>query len=246
MAAILSDYGPNAVYDAHDGTPPTTGLDALVTRYQEIFASVPRLRFEPVNVRFGDGFFVAEHRASNSSVEGEDHVSFDIVDVITVDDGRTLRKDTHIGRPHTTKGSEARRPDGAAATVTTAEDSERFLASFEATWQAPTVDGLVNLYTEDATLLHPGMKSPVRGRGAITAYWSRTLADLDTIHGRVVDHGRGTHGLFVQVQLKAVSDGTETHWEAIDRFELEGAKAKAGTAYFDPKAILALPIITTP
>jgi ketosteroid isomerase-like protein len=237
VAAILDDYDPDAVYDAHDGSPAKEGVEAIAAEYHAIFERVPGLRFEPLRLRVGGDYFVAEFRGSAIAQDGS-QVSFDFADVITVRDGKIVGKDSYIGQMHPSQ----LRSETATRAASTPEgrrhsDAEVFVSEFTAAWSQPTPESLTALYTEDGIVEHPGMDSSVHGRAAIIEYWTGLLDGFDSITAAVVDHALGRSALLIHIRITALTNGTELCWDAMDRFELEGTKAAAGTAYFDPAAI---------
>jgi steroid delta-isomerase-like uncharacterized protein len=61
-----------------------------------------------------------------------------------------------------------RRPNAASA----------FLAAFTRVWKEPNSQRLAALFTDDATIQHPGMDAPLRGRPAIEAHFERLMQRL--------------------------------------------------------------------
>lgn len=112
--------------------------------------------------------------------------------------------------------------------------AERFLDAFTAAWSAPTGAGLSALFTENATLRHPGMREPVCGRNAIRAYFDRVLAGRPDIELRPVTTATVGDTMFVHWQMRTTTAGSSVCWKGIDLFRLCGELAEHGEAYFDP------------
>jgi steroid delta-isomerase-like uncharacterized protein len=115
-----------------------------------------------------------------------------------------------------------------------ASPAHRFLDAFTAAWSQPSGAALSALFTEDATIQHPGMREPVHGRPAIRTYFDRVLAARPDLRPRPVATATGPDVVFVHWRTRATTASSPVPWEGIDLFRLRGAVAEYGVAHFDP------------
>ena len=90
------------------------------------------------------------------------------------------------------------------------------------------------LFTEDATVQHPGMREPVHGRPAIRAYFDWVLAARPDLGLRPVATAIARDTVFAHWRMQSATAGSALSWEGIDLFRLRGALAEHGVAHFDP------------
>ncbi|WP_028933112.1 nuclear transport factor 2 family protein [Pseudonocardia spinosispora] len=118
----------------------------------------------------------------------------------------------------------------------------RFAEAFTAAWNAPSGERLSALFTEDATVRHPGMAEPVVGRDAIRRYFDGVVTALPDIRLRPLAVSADGDTVFVHWRITATLDGADTAWEGIDRFDLGGELADKGVAHFDPATVRPLAV----
>jgi steroid delta-isomerase-like uncharacterized protein len=137
-------------------------------------------------------------------------------------DGLLYRERAHVDL--LTLRRQAPRPDPGSA----------FLAAFTEAWAEPTGARLATLFTEDATMLHPGMAEPARGRPAIGAYFETLLTRLPGIRLSPLASSVHDGTAFIHWRMHATVAGDPLSWDGIDRFDLRGEHAAHGVAHFDP------------
>ena len=108
LDAIVALHAPNSIFHLHvPGSEPVQGREAIRESFAGSLAQLPDIRFEPVRLRAGAGFWVLESRMSGTvaapiEVEGQrldapgTRVEVDFVDVIAVADGLLTRKDSYL------------------------------------------------------------------------------------------------------------------------------------------------------
>ena len=110
-----------------------------------------------------------------------------------------------------------------------------FLTTFTNAWDQPTGERLAELFTEDATVLHPGMSEPVRGRDAIRVYFDSVLARSPDLRLRPLMTSVSGNTVFIHWRMRT----SDLSWEGVDRFDLRADRAVAGLAHFDPAQLSA-------
>lgn len=116
-------------------------------------------------------------------------------------------------------------------------DLDRLYERFVAWGAAPTVDGYLDLFADDATLFDSGMAAPVPKAG-IRALIEGTLALLDGFSFHPVRVGRNQRTLFVEAANSAVVNGTPVGWGAVYCMTAHGARVGRGRRYYDQAAFL--------
>lgn len=137
-------------------------------------------------------------------------------------DGLLYREHAHVDL--TTLRRQAPRPKPGSA----------FVAAFTKAWAQPTGTRLAALFTEDATILHPGMTEPVRGRPAISVYFDKVLSRASGMRLSPLASSVHDDTAFIHWRMHATVAGDPLSWEGIDRFDLRGDHAARGIAHFDP------------
>ncbi|WP_067480674.1 nuclear transport factor 2 family protein [Nocardia amamiensis] len=94
--AIVALHTEKTVFHAHIGQEPARGKTAVRQAFADMFAQFPNLDFEPVCLRTGDAFWVVESRMSGTAAETGAEFEVDLVDVISVEDGRVASKDSYL------------------------------------------------------------------------------------------------------------------------------------------------------
>jgi uncharacterized protein (TIGR02246 family) len=111
-------------------------------------------------------------------------------------------------------------------------DVRQFVERFTRIWGAPQPEEFADLWAEDGTLLHPGMRQPI-DRHQIVEYVRRlkTLTpDIRLIPRRWASVDQH---VFIEWTITASVAGEQVSWDGVDRFTLRGDRAVEGIAYFD-------------
>jgi ketosteroid isomerase-like protein len=118
-------------------------------------------------------------------------------------------------------------------------EAARFVQAFADFWDKPTLPSFQALMHPDVRLIQP-LAPPARGLAEASAWFESTKALLPDIR-ITVDRWSGTaDALFIEWTATATFGGRPVSWHAVDRFRLEGGKARERVAYFD-----ALPLVGT-
>lgn len=116
-------------------------------------------------------------------------------------------------------------------------EAEDFVRTFAAFWSAPTVPAFEALMHPDVRLVQP-LAPPVRGLAEASAWLANMLALLPDIRIAVERWSGTPDALFIEWTATATFAGKPVRWSAVDRFHIEGGKARERVAYFD-----ALPLV---
>jgi len=92
---IASLHSSNAVFHLHAGQQPARGREDIRQAAAQTFALVPDLGFEPVSLRVGDDFWVAEWKMTGTTQTGAP-VEIDLVDVVSVEGGLVTSKQSYV------------------------------------------------------------------------------------------------------------------------------------------------------
>ncbi|WP_441958673.1 nuclear transport factor 2 family protein [Mycolicibacterium houstonense] len=93
--AIARLHSADSVFHVHAGQDPARGPDAIRQAAAGVFALVPDLRFEPVSLRVGEDYWVAEWTMTGTTPTGFP-VEIDLVDVVSVESGLVTSKQSYL------------------------------------------------------------------------------------------------------------------------------------------------------
>ncbi len=111
-------------------------------------------------------------------------------------------------------------------------DPEKFVERFTRVWSSPQPEEFADLWTQDGTLLHPGMSEPI-GRLEIVDYMRRITALTPDIRLRPLRWASVDKHVFIEWTISATFAGEQLSWNGVDRFTLRGDRASDGVAFFD-------------
>ncbi|MBV8291884.1 MAG: nuclear transport factor 2 family protein, partial [Mycobacterium sp.] len=94
--AIVALHTEDTTLRAHTGLEAATGKAAVRQAFSDLFALLPDLGLEPVSLRTGSDFWVAESRMTGTAAANGAKVEVDLVDVITVKGGLVATKDSYV------------------------------------------------------------------------------------------------------------------------------------------------------
>jgi len=115
---------------------------------------------------------------------------------------------------------------------------ERFLEKYAAFGMAPSVERYVDLFDADATLLHPGMKSPI-GRDQVAQFIERALKRLPAFRFMPIHWNFSGDTIFVEARNSAEVNGKPIAWPSIYRIVLREDRVLHGRAFCDRAEVLA-------
>jgi uncharacterized protein (TIGR02246 family) len=93
--AIASMHTTGSVFHLHAGQEPERGREAIRNAVAQFFELVPDLGFEPVSLRVGEDYWVAEWTMTGTSRTGAP-VEIDLVDVVSVEEGLVASKQSYV------------------------------------------------------------------------------------------------------------------------------------------------------
>ncbi|WKG03510.1 nuclear transport factor 2 family protein [Mycolicibacterium sp. HK-90] len=93
--AIATMHSADSVFHVHAGQQPARGPEAIRQAAAGVFALVPDLRFEPVSLRVGADYWVAEWTMTGTTPTGAP-VEIDLVDVVSVEAGLVTSKQSYL------------------------------------------------------------------------------------------------------------------------------------------------------
>ncbi|MFF0795117.1 nuclear transport factor 2 family protein [Streptomyces spiralis] len=227
VAEMLARTHPDCQYE-DAGVDRVVAGHAELRRYHEhLFAAVPDYSASLEGIAGVGDTAVAWGRLSGTLAtplfgrgQRGDRLDVAAVFVCTYRDGLLYRERAHV--------------DLVSLRKQLAPPAQRFVDALTAAWSRPTGAGLSALFTEDATIRHPGMCEPVRGRPAIRAYFDRVLAARPDLELRTVTSATTGHTTFVQWHTRTISEGCPLSWEGVDLFRLRGTLAEHAVVHFDP------------
>ena len=115
----------------------------------------------------------------------------------------------------------------------TTPDPKRFVEHFTRVWSDPEPDDFADLWAEGGILLHPTMARPIP-EGEIPDYLRRLKSIAPDIRLEPRSWAAQGDQVFIEWTITATRRGGEpAKWDGVDRFTLEGDRAKEGIAYFD-------------
>lgn len=117
-------------------------------------------------------------------------------------------------------------------------EAESFVQRFADYWARPDLQQLDALLHRDVTLIQP-LARPMHGLAAVRAEFSRIFALIPDLHGEVDRWGVTADGVLIELRLIGTTGGREISWPLVDRFVLDGARARERVTYFDPLPLLA-------
>lgn len=112
-------------------------------------------------------------------------------------------------------------------------DSEKFVERFTRVWSSPQPEEFADLWTQDGTLLHPGMSEPI-GRLEIVDYLRRITALTPDIRLRPLRWASVDKYVFIEWTISATFAGEQLSWNGVDRFTLRGDRASDGSPSSTP------------
>ncbi len=84
-----------SVFHVHAGQEPARGQEAIRNAVAHVFELVPDLGFEPVSLRIGEDYWVAEWKMTGTTPSGAP-VEIDLVDVVSVEEGLVASKQSYV------------------------------------------------------------------------------------------------------------------------------------------------------
>ncbi|CRZ17310.1 nuclear transport factor 2 family protein [Mycolicibacterium neworleansense] len=93
--AIAGMHSVGSVFHVHTGQEPAHGREAIRQSAAHVFELVPDLGFEPVSLRVGEDYWVAEWKMTGTTSAGVP-VEIDLVDVVSVEDGLVAGKQSYV------------------------------------------------------------------------------------------------------------------------------------------------------
>jgi steroid delta-isomerase-like uncharacterized protein len=94
--AIVALHTEDTAFHAHTGQEAAVGKAAVRQAFADLLALFPDLGFQPVSLRVGSDFWVAEWRMTGTAAVSGAKVEVDLVDVITVKGGLVASKDSYV------------------------------------------------------------------------------------------------------------------------------------------------------
>jgi predicted SnoaL-like aldol condensation-catalyzing enzyme len=113
----------------------------------------------------------------------------------------------------------------------------RFLALYAEAWAQPTSGRLVELWAQDAEMMHPELEEPIRGRDAVMAYLRWFLEMAPDLTVRPLAAAANGDTLFIHFRSQATIAGEKLVWEGVDRYDLKGDQGVYGIGFFDTTAL---------
>ena len=111
-------------------------------------------------------------------------------------------------------------------------ECEAFVARFAEIWSDPEPQRYQELWTEDGTLLHPGMEKPLPA-DKIADYVQSLQKVAPDIRLEVDRWAAKGPDVLIEWTIRATWQDDEVSWKGVDRFTLRGDRAIEGIAYFD-------------
>lgn len=135
----------------------------------------------------------------------------------------------------TDRPASAARPDPAGPD---ASEMPEFVGRFARWWAGPNPETLGELLADDVVLTQPILPD-TRGLDAAKASFSRLIGAIPDLRATV--HSWAVEGelVFIDFTLHGTAGGRELAWRAVDRFTLDGDRARERVSYFDPLPLLA-------
>ncbi|WP_432190304.1 nuclear transport factor 2 family protein [Streptomyces sp. Tue6028] len=227
VAGMLARTHPDCQYEEVGSGREVTGRAALRHSHENLFAAVPDYTATLEGITGAGDTAVAWGRFRGTLARplfgrgrAGDPLEAAAMFVCTFRDGLLYRERAYV--------------DLLSLRGQLASPAQQFLDTFTAAWSQPSGATLSALFTQDATIQHPGMREPVHGRPAIHAYFDRVLAARPGLVLRPTATAVEGDTVFVHYRMQAVSAGSTVSWEGIDMFRLRGALAENGVAHFDP------------
>ncbi|MGV0810565.1 nuclear transport factor 2 family protein [Mycolicibacterium boenickei] len=93
--AIAGLHSADSVFHLHVGQEPARGRESIRQAAAQVFELVPDLGFEPVSLRVGDDYWVAEWKMTGTTATGAP-VEIDLVDVVSVEQGLVAGKQSYV------------------------------------------------------------------------------------------------------------------------------------------------------
>lgn len=93
--AIAGLHSVDSVFHLHVGQDPARGREAIRLAAAQVFELMPDLGFEPVSLRVGEDYWVAEWTMTGTTPAGAP-VEIDLVDVVSVEDGLVTGKQSYV------------------------------------------------------------------------------------------------------------------------------------------------------
>lgn len=93
--AVAGMHSAESVFHVHAGQEPARGAEAIRRAVAQVFELVPDLGFEPVSLRVGEDYWVAEWKMTGTTPTGVP-VEIDLVDVVSVEDGLVASKQSYV------------------------------------------------------------------------------------------------------------------------------------------------------
>ncbi|MEV0671386.1 nuclear transport factor 2 family protein [Mycobacterium sp. NPDC050441] len=93
--AIARLHSAGSVFHVHAGQEPARGHEEIRQAAARVFELVPDLGFEPVSLRVGEDYWVAEWKMTGTTPTGVP-VEIDLVDVVSVEEGLVTSKQSYV------------------------------------------------------------------------------------------------------------------------------------------------------
>jgi SnoaL-like protein len=119
-------------------------------------------------------------------------------------------------------------------------DAERFVERFSRVWANPEPEAFADLWAPGGRLLHPTMGRSIP-RDEIPDYVRRLKSAAPDITLRPKRWAASGDDVFIEwtISMTPPDGDRPISWDGVDRFTLEGDRAREGVAYFDTSPIWA-------
>jgi hypothetical protein len=118
------------------------------------------------------------------------------------------------------------------------EGWQRFLTKFAGWGADPSVEGYLALFHPNATLLHPGMPTPISGE-AIRIFITRALENLPNYRLLPISWAHQDNRIFIEARQSTRIENRELVWPTMYCIELRDDRVLTGRAYYDPGIVQA-------
>lgn len=119
-------------------------------------------------------------------------------------------------------------------------DPESFVSRFTRVWASPEPEAFAELWADDGVLLHPTMGHSIP-KAEIPDYVRRLKSFVPDISLKPTRWACSGKELFIEWTISMTPPGSDelVSWDGVDRFTLDGDRAREGIAYFDTSPIWA-------
>lgn len=95
VAAIMAFHAEDTSYQRHGSPKVYRGKEAVAEQFGKDIAGLPGIKFEPVALHGSDDHFVSESILTATKPDGTP-VTMELVDVITLRDGKVVHKSSYF------------------------------------------------------------------------------------------------------------------------------------------------------